>query len=38
MKLKLKCAIALMLVFIQTSNIMASGVLNPTAKKYAWFK
>lgn len=30
MKLKLKCAIALMLVFIQTSNIMASGVLNPT--------
>uniref|UniRef100_UPI003FEDE047 hypothetical protein n=1 Tax=Alloprevotella sp. TaxID=1872471 RepID=UPI003FEDE047 len=30
MKLKLKCAIALMLVFMQTSNIMASGVLNPT--------
>lgn len=30
MKLKLKCAIALMLVFIQTSNIMANGGLNST--------
>ncbi len=38
MKLKLKCAIALMLVFIQTSNIMASGVLTRLMKKYAWFK